>query len=121
MTKTALRAAIEAAHKRLAGTAFGAYSWIARELGVSRETVRQWVDRGSVPEAYIPAVQKLTGMGADTMQQDITERVDALSRKLKKSPRDTEIHLMRIGLAHLNGPAEAPAIPRQQGSLCKGH
>lgn len=55
----------------------GSMSELARQLGVSYQSVQQWRDREQIPAERVLAVEKLTGVSRHVLRPDLYPRSDA--------------------------------------------
>ena len=55
-------------HHQRTGKEHGAISWLAAELGTSRQTVDNWGDRTGFPINLVPKVSEITGLPPETIR-----------------------------------------------------
>ncbi len=80
----------------------GAMSWLAKELGISKQAVNQAGNRGVVPPEWLEKMSEITGVSVpELLDSDVIAEVNDLSRKWRSTVHETEVALIRIGLDRL--------------------
>ena len=90
-----------AAVQRITGKRWGAASWLAEQLGESRQVIDTYRKRGFFPLRHVDRIAELTQLAEFEIQPDPGPDILKLSKKWHVSIREAEIRVMRIGLAHL--------------------
>lgn len=97
-TKTAYDRVIAAA-QAITGKEWGAASWLADQIGVSRQLVDTFRRRGGFPEKYVNDICRVTKLPRDQVSTDLTPEIIKLSRKWRCSVKEAEERVLRAGLA----------------------
>lgn len=95
-------AAVSEQYRAKHGTVIGVKTWLAGRLGVSKQNLNQFENRGRFPDGYMAKISKITGIPVPAMLGDFTDDVIVLSRKWRVSVREAELALIRIGLDNLD-------------------
>ncbi len=89
-------------YARLNGDDVGMLTWLAGGIGITRQAVNGFKERGRFPTKYLMEISKFTGIPMGRFDTILAEEVLALSRKWRMSIRDTEEALIHIGLDNTN-------------------
>jgi len=89
-------------HKAITGQSDGVQTWLAEGLGITKQALTGFKDRGRFPTKYLRKISEFAGVPMSAMQPILTEEVLSVSRKWRMSVRDTELGLICIGLDNLN-------------------
>jgi hypothetical protein len=95
-------AAVLPKYREKTGHDDGVQTWLAGGLGITKQAMTGFKDRGRFPTKYLREISKFTGVPMTQMQPILTEEVLDLSRKMRLSVRDTELQLICIGLDNIN-------------------
>ena len=90
-----------AAVQEITGKEWGAASWLAEQIGETRQAVDHYRRRGYFPLKHVNKIADITEIGRDMMLAGIEPEIVRLSRKWRVSVREAELRIMRVGLAHL--------------------
>jgi hypothetical protein len=52
------------------GTARGAITWLAGQIGTSRQNIDNWGKKSGIPPAHVETIQKITGLKKDEIRPD---------------------------------------------------
>lgn len=89
---------VEAYHRQQFQRSNGAKTWIAAELGVTKQALVTFQKQGRFPKGYIHRIAALLGTNVEVLMGDFSGDVEALAKKWKLSYRDAELILIRAGL-----------------------
>jgi hypothetical protein len=93
---------VEAYHKKRYGLPRGAKTWIANELGVSKQAITEFRNQGRFPNGYLPRIAQITGIDVEWLMGDSRGEVAAFAKRWNMSIRDAELVLIRAGLDNLS-------------------
>jgi len=93
-------AAVAAKYREERGTEVGVMTWLATGIGVQKQAMTNFKNRGRFPDGYLAKISKFTKIPVPELQGDPTDEIVDLSRRWRMSVRDTEIALIRVGLDH---------------------
>lgn len=94
-------AVVTARYREDHGTEVGVVTWLAKGIGIQKQALTNFKNRGRFADGYLAKISKFTGISVPELQGDVTDEVCELSRKWRLSVRDAEIALIRVGLDHL--------------------
>lgn len=91
-------------YKAVTGKDDGMLTWLADGLGVTKQAMTGFKDRGRFPTKYFRKISEFTGVLVAEMNPVLIEEVMEVSRTIRCSVRDAELHLICVGLDNLNAP-----------------
>jgi predicted DNA-binding transcriptional regulator AlpA len=102
-------AVVIAQHKERTGSEIGALSWLAKQFGVSRQTIDNYRKRKGFPSRYTKKLMRLTGLSEDEIwplgittevnfPTKIWDSVITQAQKTGRTGPETVVELVRIGL-----------------------
>ena len=77
---------------------WGAKSWLAHQIGVSRQLMDAFRRRGGFPEKYVPKICEVTGLEPDQVRSDIDFELKQYASKRRISVKEARQILLRIGV-----------------------
>lgn len=94
-------AVVTAKYRDQHGTDIGVVTWLAKGIGIQKQALTNFKNRGRFADGYLAKISKFTGIPVPALQGDVTDEVVDLSRKWRLSVREAEVALIRVGLDHL--------------------
>lgn len=85
-------------------TAYGVKSWLAAQIGVTRQSILNWEDRDGIPREHVEAVKKITGLDetqirpedvATHIPEDLWVRIAARAERMKRTFSETVVASLR--------------------------
>ena len=85
-------------------TSYGVKSWLAKQLGVTRQTILNWEDRDGVPRESVAAISEITGLSEMQIRPedvgshipgDLWVKIAARAERLKRSFNDCVVASLR--------------------------
>lgn len=98
----AIMALVILKYREKTGKDDGVLTWLADGLGVTKQAMTGFKDRGRFPTKYFRKISEFTGIPVLDLQPVLTEEVMEVARSMRWSVRDAELHLICIGLDNLN-------------------
>lgn len=101
-------AVVRAAHKERTGRELGAGAWLAKKLGVTRQSIDNYGNRKGFPRRFAAKLVKITGLTENDIwpgtratvdfPTEIWDTVTKRARRAGRSPPEIVVELVRIGL-----------------------